>query len=147
MGRAPGGPSAGGARELLMYAHYWVELGADDPALELPWSSNEGSNRYFDLKQHPELVLGIPPAIEHPELSEFLTRLNAASCPLQTAKCDAWFSNELFPEEEVFGAAGKFVCDIDFLFAEGDSRDSLEEHEALPEEICTLLQRAPDMAS
>jgi len=75
-----------------MYADHSVELGADDPALELPWSSNEGSSRYFDLKQHPELVLSIPPAAEHPELSEFLTRLNAPDCPLQTAKCDAWFS-------------------------------------------------------
>ena len=130
-----------------MYADHSVELGADDPALELPWSSNEGSNRYFDLKQHPELVLSIPPAIEHPELSEFLTRLNAASCPLRTAKCDAWFSNELFPEEEVFGAAGKFVCYVDLLFAQGDSRFSLEKHEALAQEICKLLQRAPEMAS
>ena len=99
-----------------MQADYSVELGKEDPALELPWISADGSTRYYDLKRNPELVLQIPEALGSPELSAFLTRINAAGFPLQTAKCDLWYSRELSVEEEIFGAAGKFVSYIDLVF-------------------------------
>ena len=140
-----------------MYADYSVELGKDDPALELPWSSDNGATRYYDLKQHPDLVLQIPEAVSSPELCAFLTRINAAGFPLQTAKCDLWYSKETLPEEEVFGAAGKFVSYIDLVFAEDNAkvegsaaiarRLNLEQHEALAKDLCTLLKRAPEIAA
>jgi len=130
-----------------MQADYSVELGSGDPALELPWRAEDGSVRYFNLKLHPDLVLNIPEARKHPELSAFLTRINAADFPLETAKCDAWSSRELATEEEVFGAACKFVCYVDLLFSADDSRFSLEKHEALVEDLCNLLKRAPEMAA
>src|SRR5215469_15606178 len=130
-----------------MQADYSVELGSGDPALELPWRAEDGSVRYFNLKLHPDLVLNIPEARKHPELSAFLTRINAADFPLETAKCDAWSSMELATEEEVFGAACKFVCYVDLLFSADDSRFSLEKHEALVEDLCNLLKRAPEMAA
>src|SRR5262249_7884619 len=140
-----------------MHADYSVELGKEDPALELPWSSGDGATRYYDLKQHPDLVLQIPEAVSSPELCAFLTRTNAAGFPLQTAKCDLWYSKETLPEEEVFGA-GKFVSYIDLVFAanaasssEGSGsiarRLNLEQHEALAKDLCTLLKRAPEIAA
>jgi hypothetical protein len=140
-----------------MHADYSVELGREDPALELPWSSNDGASRYYDLKRHPDLVLQIPEAVNSPELSAFLTRINAAGFPLQTAKCDTRPSREITPEEEIFGAAQKFVSYVDLVFAapgfeglgfEGvNPRLSLDAHEALAKSLCGLLQRAPEIAA
>ena len=130
-----------------MQTDYSVELGADDPALELPWSAEDGTSRYFNIRQHPDLVLNVPEAVQHPELSEFLSRINAPGFPLETAKCDAWFSQELFPEEEIFGASCKFVSYVDLLFSAADVRLSLEKHESFLQNICRLLERAPEMSA
>jgi hypothetical protein len=130
-----------------MQADYSVELGPEDPALELPWRSDDGSLRYFNLKLHPDLVLNIPEARDYPEFSAFLSRINASGFPLETAKCDAWFGGELSPEEEIFGADCKFACYVDLLFSDEDQRFSLEAHERLAEDLSNLLKRAPEMAA
>jgi hypothetical protein len=130
-----------------MQVDYSIELGPEDPALELPWTSEDGVARYYNLKQHPDLVLNIEEARNHRELSEFLSRINAASSPLQTAKCDVWFSQELSPEEEIFGAACKFVCYVDLLFMANELQTSFEKHEALARDLYYLLQRVPEMAA
>jgi hypothetical protein len=130
-----------------MQADYSVELGPEDPALEVPWQSDDGNIRYFNLKHHPDLVLNIAEARNHPELSEFLSRMNAPGFPLETAKCDAWFSRELFVEEEIFGATCKFVCYVDLLFDDENLRFSLPRYEELAEDVCNLLKRAPEMAA
>jgi hypothetical protein len=130
-----------------MHADFAVELGREDAALELPWSSDDGASRYYDLKRHPELVLQIAEAANSPELSAFLTRINAAGFPLRTAKCDTWFSNEISSEEEIFGAGQKFVSYVDLVFASDEPRLSLERHETLAKSLCGLLQRAPEMAA
>ena len=130
-----------------MQADYSLELGSDDPALEMPWRTDDGSIRYFNLKLHPDLVLNIPEARNYPDLSSFLTRINAADFPLETAKCDAWTSRELASEEEAFGAECKFVCYVDLLFSKDELRFSLEKHEGLVEDLCKLLERAPEMAA
>ena len=116
-----------------MHADYSVELGKDDPALELPWSSDDGATRYYDLKQHPDLVLQIPEAVGSLELCAFLTRINAAGFPLQTAKCDRWYSKQILPEEEIFNAAGKFVSYVDLVFTD----DAAKSGEAAVE--CPLI--------
>jgi len=102
-----------------------VELGSDDPALELPWSSSDPHVRYYDLKNHPELVKQIPEVVAHPELGSFLSRINAAGFPLATAKCDVWSSEEVAPEEEIFGDR-KFVSYIDVVFINETDRCSFE---------------------
>lgn len=130
-----------------MQADYSLELGSDDPALEMPWRTDDGSIRYFNLKIHPDLVLNIPEARNYPDLSAFLTRINSADFPLETAKCDAWTSRELATEEEAFGAECKFVCYVDLLFSKDELRFSLEKHEGLVEDLCKLLERAPEMAA
>ncbi|HEV3038310.1 MAG TPA: hypothetical protein VHA33_11085 [Candidatus Angelobacter sp.] len=130
-----------------MQVDYSIELGPDDPTLEFPWASDDGAVRYYDLKQHPEMVLNIEEARDHQELSEFLSRINAASSPLQTAKCDVWFTQEILPEEEIFGASCKFACYVDLLFTSGELQTSFEKHEALARDLYNLLQRAPEMAA
>jgi hypothetical protein len=144
-----------------MQADYSVELGKEDPALELPWSSDDPSTRYYDLKRHAQLVSQIPETAHAPELAAFLTRINAAGFPLQTAKCDLWYSTELSAEEEIFAANGKFVCYIDLVFAEDPTpphdraanaapparRLVFEQHETLAKSLRSLLQRAPEMAA
>jgi hypothetical protein len=130
-----------------MQADYSVEAGREEAALELPWSSEDGASRYYDLKRHPDLVLQIPEAVRSPELSAFLSRINAPEFPLQSAKCDAWYSQEISAEEEIFGEAGKFVSYVDLVFAGDGQRLSLERHETLAKSLCTLLKHAPEMAS
>lgn len=130
-----------------MHADFSVELGRDDPALEIPWSSDDPSVRYYDLKKCPELVLQIPEAVANPEIGAFLTRINAPGFPLATAKCDAWHSREISSEEEIFGADRKFVSYIDLFFVDDRNRCSFEKNEALAKELCRLLSHAPDIAA
>ena len=87
-----------------MEADFAVELGADDETLELPWAADDGGPRYYDLKRQPELLLNIEEASRVPELGEFLAAMNSPASILETAKCDAWSSTEINPEEEIFGA-------------------------------------------
>src|SRR5690242_3439166 len=127
-----------------MHADFSVELGRDDAALELPWSSTDSAVLYYDLKKHPELLQQIPEAMAHPELGAFLARINAAGFPLATAKCDAWPSREVTPEEEIFGDR-KFVSYIDLVFEDAAARCSFEKHEAFARGLCRLLGQAPEI--
>lgn len=127
-----------------MHADFSVELGRDDAALELPWSSADPAVRYYDLKNHPELLQQIPEAVACPELGPFLTRINAAGFPLATAKCDAWSSREVAPEEEIFGDR-KFVSYVDLVFEDEAARRSFEKHEAFAKGLCRLLGQAPEI--
>ncbi len=139
-----------------MLADYAVELGRDDPALEMPWSSEDPAQRYYDLKGHPELLSQVGEAAAHPELAAFLARINVREFPLQTAKCDVWLSREILPEEEIFfsgvflpekGNERKFASYIDLLFSDPAARLSFEKHEALAQGLCRLLKHAPEIAA
>jgi hypothetical protein len=127
-----------------MQADFSLELGRDDPALEMPWSSDDPQVRYYDLRNHPELVCQIPEVIAHPELGHFLAGINAAGSPLATAKCDAWSCKEVATEEEIFGGC-KFVSYIDLVFVNGINRCSLEKHTAFAQGLCRLLSQAPEI--
>lgn len=130
-----------------MQADYSVEFGPDDPVLEIPWHSADATVRYYDLKGRPDLVRNLPEAQDNPELAAFLTRVNAASFPLQTAKCDTWFSQGFSAEEEIFGAKCKFTSYIDLLFADEAPRVSFDRHEELAKKLCDLLHHVPEMAA
>jgi hypothetical protein len=127
-----------------MHADFSVELGRDDAALELPWSSADPAVRFYDLKKHPELVEQIPEAMAYPELGAFVARINDADFPMATAKCDAWASREVAPEEEVFGDR-KFVSYIDLVFEDKAARCSFVRHESFARELCRLLNHAPEI--
>jgi hypothetical protein len=126
-------------------ADFAVELGAGDEHLELPWSSSDGTLRYCDLKRQPELLACIEEARRIPELGEFLRAVNGKSSILQSVKCDAWFTAELNPEEDIFGVTGKFGSYVDLVFDAEPRRFSFEAHEQWVRRIAQLLKRVPEM--
>ncbi|HEV8493483.1 MAG TPA: hypothetical protein VGR76_14505, partial [Candidatus Angelobacter sp.] len=127
-----------------MHADFSVELGRDDAALELPWSSADPTVRFCDLKKYPELLQQVPEAMAYPELGAFLARINAAGFPLATAKCDAWQSREVAKEEEIYGDR-KFVSYVDLIFEDEAARCSFEKHEAFAKTLCRLLSQTPEI--
>ena len=130
-----------------MLAEWTVELGADDPSLEIPWLAEDGSSRFLDLKRQPELLLEIPEACAYSELAEFLNWANSSESPFETAKCDAWTSREIHAEDEVFGEPCKFGSYVDMLLVDNDRRSRFSENEYLVQALAKLLRRAPEMAS
>jgi len=130
-----------------MLTEWTVELGADDPRLEIPWVLNDGSSRYLDLRRQPELLLEIPEACTYSELAEFLNWANSPESPFETAKCDAWTSRQMDVEDEVFGEACKFESYVDLLFVDSDRRRVFSENETLAQALARLLRHAPEMAS
>jgi hypothetical protein len=155
-----------------MYVDWSVELGADDPVLDFPWVLGEesrgeetrgekaihyeiasetplpgkaGTLRYYDLRADPSLVDHLPEAQSSSELRKFLLRMNAAGFPLQSAKCDHWFTREISEEEEIFGAPCKFASYVDLLFTAEESQLSFADHEDYAARLCDLLKGAPEM--
>jgi hypothetical protein len=128
-------------------ADFAVELGADDETLEMPWAAEGGGPRYYDLKRHPELLVNVDEAQRVRELGEFLRAVNATSGVLETAKCDAWSTTEINPEEEIFEATRKFGSYVDLLFSDASSRFSFPQHEQLAKRLTQLLQRAPEISA
>jgi len=126
-----------------MQADFSVELGPDDETLTMPWAAPDGGPRYYDLKRHPEWISQIEEAQREPELASFLTALNSGA--LETAKCDAWFTPELNPEEDIFDASGKFGCYVDLLFSNDEDRFSFPRHEATAKRWVELLKRVPEI--
>jgi hypothetical protein len=130
-----------------MDADFSVELGAGDETLSVPWASEDGHLRYYDLKRQPEMLLYVNEASGHRELGEFLVTVNAPLSRLQTAKCDAWFTRELNEEEDIYGASCKFASYVDLFFSDDEPRFSLERHEDLARRLATLLGRAPEISA
>lgn len=128
-----------------MHVDSAVEFGRDDPALEMPWASEDGSLRYCDIRSNPALIDTLPEARQWLEMREFLIRANAADFPMQTAKSDVWSTTEISPEEEIFSASWKFASYTDLIFSDHAPRVSLPTHQALVTRLCVLLQRAPEM--
>lgn len=129
-----------------MQADWSVELGSDDPVLEVPWGAGDGGPRYYDLKRRPELLLEVAETSDNRPLAEFLSTVNTAHA-IETAKCDTWVSREITSEEEIFGATEKFGSYIDLLFSEPALRANFEHHERFAREMCRLLGHAPEMSA
>lgn len=128
-----------------MQSELTVELGAEDPTLAVPWSDPEGRFQYFDLRQNPDTVQQIEEARTFSDLGEFLLAMNSTPSALQTAKCDAWFTEELTEEEAIFGASCKFGSYVDAFFYIETPRQSFPLHEAFGRRIVELLNRAPEL--
>lgn len=135
-------------------AHYrgmdvdWsVELARDDPMLTVPWSSDDGRVRFYDLRRQPDLLLYVDEASRYEELGELLSLLNSQHSRVQTAKADVWFTRDLGDAETVFGAVCKQASYVDLIFADLAPRLSFEEHETFAKEITKLLKRAPEISA
>jgi len=126
-------------------ADFAVELGADDDVLDLPWASADSAVRYYDLKRQPDLLIYVKEAQRLAALGEFLTAINSPASIFETAKCDAWYTTEMKPEEEIFGANCKFVSYIDLLFSDEPKRFSFPEHEQMAARLIQLLRRVPEI--
>ena len=105
---------------VLMDADFSIELGREDPVLDFPWTDPAGKFAYVDLKRHPELMAEIEEAQRFPELAEFLLLRELGTSMLETAKCDAWATTELSPEEEIYDASHKFASYVDVVFSDID---------------------------
>jgi hypothetical protein len=128
-----------------MEADFSVELGSDDETLEVPWADPEGGLRYYDVRHQPELLLDIEESRQFPELGKFLAAINSPASKLESAKCDAWFTTELHPEDEIFGATGKFGSYVDLIFFEHGMRFCFPEYENLARQLTQLLKRVPEI--
>ena len=128
-----------------MDADFSIELGREDPVLDFPWKDPAGKLAYVDVKRHPELMARIEEAEQFPELGEFLRVLNSPRSIVETAKCDAWTTTELSPEEEIYDASHKFASYVDLVFSEIDARLSLSRHQQFVKKLVELLRRAPEI--
>jgi hypothetical protein len=126
-------------------ADFAVELGADDEVLDLPWAPANSATRYYDLKRQPDLLLYVEEAQRVPALGEFLTAINSSASILETAKCDAWHTTEMKPEEDVFAANCKFGSYIDLVFSDDPRRFSFSVHEQMATRLTQLLRRVPEI--
>jgi hypothetical protein len=127
-----------------MVVDWSVELGAEDPVLDFPWTA-EDRIQFYDLKADPGLIDQLPEAQTSSELKKFLLRMNADGFPLQTAKCDHWFTQQISEEEEIFGAAFKYGSYVDLLFVESEKQLSFADHEEFASKLCDLLKGAPEI--
>ncbi len=139
-----------------MDADFSIELGREDPVLDLPWTDPAGRLAYVDLKRRPELLAAIEEAQRFPELGKFLRTMNSARSTVETAKCDAWVTTELSAEEDIYHASHKFGSYVDLVFSDIDGglalrelslRRSFSAHERFARELVDLVRRAPDMMS
>jgi hypothetical protein len=130
-----------------MQVDYGVELGPHDETLEIPWAAPGGSPRYYNLKAEPNALERIPEVAQARELRDFLQTMNSPASMLETAKCDLWASNEIHPEEEIFGVPWKFGSYVDLFFANPDLRFDFAGHESFLRELTALLNRGPDIAA
>jgi hypothetical protein len=130
-----------------MEADFAIELGAEDEVLEIPWAAPDGSLRYYDLKQSPQLLGRIKETERAPELGNFLLAVNSPSGMLASAKCDVWSSNEISLAEDIFAASMKFGSYVDLWFAQECSRISFALHEAAARQLTRALQQAPEPAA
>ena len=130
-----------------MDADFSVELGRDDPVLDCPWTDPDGKFTYFDLKHRPELLEQVGEAKQFPELREFLRAVNSNLSAVESAKCDAWTTGDLSPEEEIFGASRKFSSYVDLVFSLRDHRESFSFHERFAKRLVELLRQTPETPS
>ena len=128
-----------------MQADFAVELGRDDETLEVPWAAPDGRLRYHDLKRDPDARAHIEEAMLWSELREFLIAVNAQASMLESAKCDAWSSTELNPDEEIFGVPWKFGSYVDLLISDPTARFSFEKHGTFLKHLIGLLKVVPEI--
>jgi hypothetical protein len=127
-----------------MDADWSVELGRDDPALEFPWASPDGSHGYVDLSTDNAGLNKIPEAVQYPPLLSFLIGLNAKSSPCLSVKCDAWIDNEVDDDMKLDGARWRMASYVDVIRRDASQRFSLEQHERWVKAAVARLRLFPD---
>ena len=102
-----------------MEADWSVACGADDPTVVIPWSSEQESVRYIDLRAAPDNIDQIQEAARYPALAAALRSWNQPGSPVFTAKCDVWsYAADLFDAEELPGFQHAHASYIDLVAAD-----------------------------
>jgi hypothetical protein len=95
-----------------MESDWEIEIGAGAPVIDAAW---EG---YIDLRVDSNRVAEVGEAAQFPALADALVRINSASSPVWTAKCDMWHV-EAFDADELDAdgesATSALGCYIDLL--------------------------------
>jgi len=130
-----------------MDADWCVELAADDPALEFPWSSPDGSQYYVDLATTPEAIDQISEAREFPAIRDSLTRLNGNDSLWITAKCGAWLDDEPSESNEICGGTVRMCSYMDIVRRDSSQRFSFELHEEWARSLAARLRILPGDAA
>jgi hypothetical protein len=125
-------------------ADWSVELGADDPVLEFPWTSSDPLLTYVDLKRQPERLDQVAEIAARPELAEFLKTVNSPESSLISAKCDVWSEDELGAAEDIYQASSKFCSYVDLLLMDETARASFAANEALAKRLARFVEDLGD---
>lgn len=135
-----------------MEADYSVELGAEAPALELPWEDPEGRWNYVELRGQAgafepdweqtlkRQIDRIPETRQFPALRRFLLAANSPLSAWQTAKCSVW-PDVADAAENAYRAGFTHSCYIDLVLAGpgAELRGNFEAHERLAREMAHRL--------
>lgn len=126
-----------------MDADWSVELGADDPVLEFPWTSPDGTQSFIDLTADIGALGKIPEAVKYVPLRSFLAELNARS-PWISAKCDVWSDEDISEAEKIYGGTVRMCSYVDVIRRDKQGRFSFEQHERWVRSVAERLQWFPD---
>lgn len=123
-----------------MQADWEFESGAGDPIIDGAWTG------HVDLRRNPDHVRRISETGLLPALAPALLRLNSASSPVWTAKCDVWTAEAIDPDELDAPAAKTacaLACYIDLLGSDATGWRTIAEMEAFCRHLCGLLRAIP----
>jgi hypothetical protein len=126
-----------------MEADWEFEVGGDAPVIDACWTG------LIDLRNTPECAWQLPETAEFPVLAETLAKLNAASSPVWTSKCDLWRHLEEgeFDPDEMDAPHGHtdhaMGCYIDLLPGNGRRWISPEIAAAECKRVCGFLRAVP----
>ncbi len=123
-----------------MQADWEFEAGAGDPIVDAAWTG------LVDLRRNPEGIRKIGEAALVPALAPALLRLNSASSPVWTAKCDVWTPEAIDPVELDAPdpqTACALACYIDLLPCDATDWRTIAGMEAYCRHLCGLLRAIP----
>jgi hypothetical protein len=119
-----------------MQADWEFEIGAGAPVIEACWPG------LVDLRQSPERIHEIGETLRVSALAPALLRMNSATSPVWTAKCDVWAPETIDPVEldaPAGDTACALACYIDLLPSHPDEWSSPSGVEAFCRRVCRLL--------
>jgi hypothetical protein len=123
-----------------MRADWEFEIGPDAPVIDAAWPG------LVDLRRDPDHICEIGEFALVPALAPALLRLNGASSPVWTSKCDVW-TPESFDPDELDAPAGQtacaIACYIDLLPVVPDAWSTVAQVEAFCRSLCARLGSVP----
>lgn len=123
-----------------MQADWEFEVGPGAPIIDAAWAG------LVDLRRNPGGIREIGETALVPSLAPALLRLNSASSPVWTAKCDAWTPEAIDPGELDAPdpqTACALACYIDLLPSDATDWCTPAGMEAFCRHLCGLLRAIP----